>query len=88
MYIDQAFDIYEEFLRDMRAQNQDYYESAKCKEDGKERLLLDLDIGFTVELTNDKNVENSAALRCWWKDGEKINIHSIEQLLQAWSNSN
>ena len=88
MYIDAAFDIYEEFLRQMREQNQDYYESAKCKEDGKERLLLDFYNGFNLELTNDKNVENSAALQCWWNEGKKIDIHSIEQLHQAWSNSN
>ena len=86
MNLDKAFDIYEEFL--LRTRRQDHTEIARCDDDGNERICLKFDSGFTVELTNKRNVENSAALRCWWKDGKIINVNSITELLQEWGNSN
>jgi len=82
--LDKAFDIYEEFL--LRTRRQDHTEIARCDDDGNERICLKFDSGFTVELTNKRNVENSAALRCWWKDAEAVEVDSLEQLLKEYSN--
>ena len=86
MNIDKAYDIYEEFLLQNREHG--HYESVRCKVDGDEKLLLKFDCGFTVELTNNKRVENSAALHCWWNEENVIEVNNLKQLIQAWSNSN
>ena len=76
---DKAFDIYGDFGVQTRKNN--HFESRpRCDEIGNERICLKFDCGFTVELTNNKNVENSAVLRCWWKDEEPIEVESLEQL--------
>jgi hypothetical protein len=84
--LDNAFDIYEKFLLQNRMQ--DHIETARCDDEGNERIRLKFDSGFTVELTNKKNVENSAVLRCWWKDEEPVNVKCLEQLLREFGNSN
>ena len=87
MSLDKAFDIYEEFL--LQTRKHDHFETARCNEDGNERLLLRFNCGFKVELTHNRNVENSAALRCWWeKEEAAVKVYSLEQLLQKFGNSN
>ena len=86
MNLDKAFDIYEEFL--LQTRKQDHFETARCDNDGNERILLKFDSGFVVELTNNKNVENSAVLRCWWNDEEAVKVDSLDQLLREFGNSN
>ena len=84
MNLDKAFDIYEEFL--LQTRTNPHLERARCDDEGNERFYIKFDSGFTVELTNKKNVENSAALRCWWKDEEAVEVNSLEQLMQEYSN--
>ena len=86
MNLDKLFDIYEEFRR-QTIENYNI-ETARCDNNGNERLVLKFDSGFTVELTNKKNVENSAAMRCWWKDKDAVKVESLEQLCQEFAKSN
>ena len=87
MNLDKAFDIYEEFL--LQAKSYGHFETARCNGDGREILLLKFDCGFTVELTNNQYIENSAVLRCWWKkEDDAVNVNSLEQLLREFANSN
>ena len=86
MNLDKAFDIYEEFL--LQTRKNGHFEKARCDDDGNEQLLLRFDNGFTVELVNNKYVENSAILRCWWKKEEaSVKVDSLELLLQEFKNS-
>lgn len=79
--IDAAFDIQQGFM-DAIGRDYEYVETAKCDESGKERTLLNMTCGFNVELTNQKNQENSAELRCWWHNEEDaVVVDSLEQLL-------
>ena len=84
MNLDKAFDIYEEFL--LQTRTNPHLERARCDDDGNERIYLKFDSGFTVDLTNKKNVENSAVLRCWWEDEDAVEVNSLEQLMQEYSN--
>ena len=84
MNLDKLFDIYEEFL--LQTRTHAHIETARCDEDDNEKLLLKFDCGFTVELTNKKNVENSAAMQCWWKGKKSVKVESLEQLLNEYSN--
>ena len=86
MNIDKLFDIYEEFLRQTRMNV--HIETARCDDNGNERLVLKFDCGFTVEITKKKNVENSGAMRCWWKDKDPVEVESLEQLFKEFANSN
>ena len=86
MNLDKVFDIYEQFL--LLTRKHDHFESAKCDDEGNERLLLRFNCGFTVELTNKRNLDNSAALRCWWEGGLTVEVDSLEKLLLEFSNSN
>ncbi len=79
--LDEVFDIYEAFL--IQTRTYDHFESARADEEGNERILLKFSCGFNVELTNKKDIENSAALRCWGRDSKKIiEISTVDQLLQ------
>lgn len=84
MNLDKAFDIYEEFLLHNRMH--DHFESARSDEEGNEKILLKFDCGFTVELTNKKNVENSATLRCWWTKDNIVEVYSYTELFQEFCN--
>ena len=86
MNLDKAFDIYEEFL--LQTRKHEHFETARSDETGKERLFLKFFCGFNVELTNNKNVENSAVLRCWWNEKETVEVDCLEQLLREFGNSN
>lgn len=84
--LDEVFDIYQSFLdfvsRDFKY-NVDFYETAKADESGKERARLKFNSGFTVELTNQRDVENTAELRCWWHDEENaVEISTLDQLVK------
>ena len=80
--LDEVFDIYQSFL-DLVIRDFGYFETAKTNETGKERMLLALDIGFYVELTNQANVENSANLRCWWHhEADAVEIECLDQLIE------
>ena len=84
--LDEVFDIYQSFLdfvsRDFKY-NVDFYETAKADESGKESARLKFNSGFTVELTNQRDVKNSANLRCWWHAKEKaVEVSTLEQLKQ------
>ena len=80
--LDEVFDIYQSFL-DLVIRDFGYFETAKTNEIGKERMLLALDIGFYVELTNQKDVENAANLQCWWHhEADAVVIESLEQLIE------
>ena len=80
MNFDKAFDVYEEFF--LRNRMHPYTETARCDEEGNERWLLKFICGFTVELTNKKNVENSAALRCWWVEDDIVEVDSYEAIFR------
>lgn len=82
--LDEVFDIYQSFLdfvsRDYKY-NVDFYETAKADDNGKERALLRFNNGFNVELTNQRNVENSATMHCWWHEKEKaVEVSTLDQL--------
>ena len=86
MNLDKAFDVYEEFL--LQTRKHSHIETARSDEKDNERLLLRFDCGFNVELTNNKHVENSAVLRCWWNEKEAVEVDCLEQLLREFGNSN
>ena len=86
MNLDKAFDIYEEFL--LQTKTNPHLERARCDDEGNDRIYLKFDSGFTEELTNKKNVENSAILRCWWKNNEVVVVNCLQQLTQEFGNSN
>ena len=89
--LDEVFDIYQSFLdfvsRDYKY-NVDFYEKVKVDETrGKESALLNFNNGFKVELSNQQNVENTAALRCWWYDEENaVEISTLDQLVEKFLN--
>jgi len=80
MNLDNALDIYEEFL--LHTREHGHFEAAKCDDAGNERICLKFDKGFTVELTNKKSAKDSAVLRCWWDEGEVVRPRSVERLLR------
>ena len=78
--LDTLYGIYESF-QDYVLGNFEYTEKGTCEENGKERIILELSIGFSVELTNQRGVENSACLRCWWYAEETAVVISTEDEL-------
>lgn len=88
--LDEVFDIYQSFLdfanRDFKY-NVDFYETVKSDDNGKESTLLRFNNGFNVELTNQRDVENSASLCCWWHAKEKVvEVDTLEQLVEKFLN--
>ena len=84
--LDEVFDIYQSFL-DSVNRDFEWYETVKSYEDGKEIMILNFLNGFKVVVTNDKNVENSAEIRCWWNDeSNAVEINSLEELFQKFYN--
>lgn len=89
--LDEVFEIYEGFLsfasRELRY-FRDFYETAKVNEAGKESTTLKFNNGFVVELTNQRDVENAAELRCWWHDkANALEVSTLEQLKQEFYRS-
>lgn len=61
--LDEVFDIYQSFLDsiELGSKPNDF---VRVDDSGNERALLAFPIGFNVELTNQRDVENSVNLRC------------------------
>ena len=84
--LDVLFDIQESFIRFVRG-SFEYTEKVTRDDNGKERALLELSVGFFVELTNQQDVENSASLRCWWYSEENaVEISTEEELFNEFMN--
>ena len=79
--LDELFDVQESFIRFLR-RDFEYTEELTCDNNGKERSILKVSNGFFVELTNQRNVPNSANLRCWWHTEENaVEVNSEYELL-------
>lgn len=83
--IDEVNEIYQGFIAQTGWNYARQTEVAHSDGEGNESLLLIFGSGFHLEMTNKKDVENSANLHCWWyKKENSVEVESLEQLLEMY----
>lgn len=81
---DEAFDIYQSFL-DIFEKNSKPEEYVNVDEESNtERAILKFLNGFNVELSNQRDAENSAKICCWWNNrDDATEIFTLGELIEA-----